>query len=319
MSGGLTDLALMAGGWGRLAGMVLLALVLMGTLGVGARMASTQLAGTRAVRARVRMLRPADAGAPPPSLLRRIGDALARTPLVGQSEVQLLKQNLYAAGMTTDGAVDRFIGFKILFSLLLILLALLWAQRIGDAAGIVGQALVVLGAALVGLRGPDFVIGRRAAARRQRIDAGLPDALDLMVVCAEAGIGIEPALERVSIELRAVHPDLAAELSITVSEMRLLTDRLQGLHNMGARVRLESVKTIASTLSQTLRYGTPLGRALRSLAGDFRLIRQTRMEEAAARLPVLITIPMIVFILPATTLVVAGPAFLQLITALSKM
>jgi tight adherence protein C len=101
--------------------------------------------------------------------------------------------------------------------------------------------------------------------------------------------------------------------------MRLLTDRLQGLHNMGERVRLESVKTIASTLAQTLRYGTPLGRALRTLASDFRLIRQTRMEEAAARLPVLITIPMITFILPATTLVVAGPAFLQLIEALGKM
>lgn len=319
MSGLLATLALKAGGWAPLAGFALLLLVAAGVLGLGLRIAAADAARSRVLRGRVRMAGAPGMSDPQPGPLRRIGDALARTPLVGHAEVQLLRQNLYAAGMTGDGAVDRFIGFKIVFAGLLVMLALLWAGQMPEDGGLVMPAIILLGAALLGLRGPDFVVGRRAAARRRRVDAGLPDALDLMVVCAEAGIGIEPALERVSVELRAVHPDLAGELGITVSEMRLLTDRLQGLHNMGERVRLESVKTIASTLSQTLRYGTPLGRALRSLAGDFRLIRQTRMEEAAARLPVLITIPMILFILPATTLVVAGPAFLQLIDALSRM
>lgn len=273
-----------------------------------------------ALRARVRQIVPASALKPAgESPLRRLGDVLARTPLVGAAEVTQLRQNLYAAGMVSPGAVDTFIGLKILLAGLLVMLVLLWLQWAPDPpSGLVGTA-VALGAALVGLRGPDFVVARRAAARRDRIDRGLPDALDLLVVCAEAGVGIELGLERVAREMKDVHPELASELAVTVSEMRLLSDRLQGLYNMGERVQLESVRSIAATLSQTLRYGTPLGRALRTLTADFRLVRQTRMEERAARLPVVITVPMIVFILPATTLVVAGPAFLQLVGALQKM
>jgi tight adherence protein C len=253
------------------------------------------------------------------SALRRLGDFLARTPLVGSTEVGNLRQTLYAAGLTGPHAVDRFIGFKLCFALLLVSAALVFLQWRDGTQSMLFSATLLLGAAVVGLRGPDFVLGRRAAARREAIDRGLADALDLLVVCAEAGIGIELGLERVAREMRQVHPELAAELAITVSEMRLLSDRLQGLHNMGERVQLESVQSIASTLSQTLRYGTPLGKALRTLTADFRLVRQTSMEERAARLPVLITVPMIVFILPATTLVVAGPAFLQLIGALSEI
>ena len=253
------------------------------------------------------------------SPLRRLGDWLARTPIVGSTEVGKLRQTLYAAGLTGPHAVDQFIGFKLCFAVLLILAALVVLQWRDGAASPLMSATMLLGAAVVGLRGPDFAMGRRAAARREAIDRGLADALDLLVVCAEAGIGIELGLERVARELKPVHPELAAELAITVSEMRLLADRLQGLHNMGERVNLESVQSIASTLSQTLRYGTPLGKALRTLTNDLRLVRQTRMEERAARLPVLITVPMIVFILPATTLVVAGPAFLQLVSALREI
>lgn len=273
-----------------------------------------------ALQARLRAQVPASALAPQrEGPLRRLGDLLARTPLIGTAEVTLLRQNLYAAGMVSPGAVDTFIGLKILLSGLLVMLVLLWLQwSPSPPSALVGTA-IVLGAALIGLRGPDFVVARRAAARRDLIDRGLPDALDLLVVCAEAGVGIELGLERVARELKDVHPELASELAVTVSEMRLLSDRLQGLYNMGERVQLESVRSIASTLSQTLRYGTPLGKALRTLTADFRLIRQTRMEERAARLPVVITVPMIVFILPATTLVVAGPAFLQLVGALQKM
>jgi tight adherence protein C len=272
------------------------------------------------LQGRIALVAPAnvakDAAASP---LRRLGDMLARTPLVGTTEVGKLKQTLYAAGLTSQGAVDRFIGFKIVLAGLLVGLALVWNQLAPAPPSPLTSAMLLLGAAVGGLRGPDFVLAQRAAQRRERIDRGLPDALDLLVVCAEAGIGIELGLERVARELGDVHPELAAELAITVSEMRLLSDRLQGLHNMGERVQLDSVRSIASTLSQTLRYGTPLAKALRTLTNDFRLIRQTRMEERAARLPVLITVPMIVFILPATTLVVAGPAFLQLIDALAEI
>jgi tight adherence protein C len=272
----------------------------------------------RLLRARLQLIAPAAVAAhAEPGPLRRLGDWLADSPLVGSREVGLLRQNLYAAGFAAAEAVDWYIGFKMVLAGLLFALAVLWVQV--AAPGALLAALALLGAAVVGLKGPDTLLAQRAGARRDAIDRGLPDALDLLVVCSEAGIGLELGLERVATELRLVHPALAGELAVTVSEMRLLPDRLQGLYNMGDRVRLESVRSIASTLSQTLKYGTPLARALRTLTADFRLARQTRMEERAARLPVLITLPMILFILPATALVVAGPAFLQLIDALGRI
>lgn len=272
----------------------------------------------RRLKARLHLIAPAArAAGSQAGPLRRVGDWLADSPLVGSREIGLLRQNLYAAGFATADAVDWYIGFKMVLAGLLLGVALLWVQV--AAPGLLLAALALLGAAVVGLKGPDALLAQRAGARRDAIDRGLPDALDLLVVCSEAGIGLELGLERVAGELRLVHPALAGELAVTVSEMRLLSDRLQGLYNMGDRVRLESVRAIASTLSQTLKYGTPLARALRTLTADFRLARQTRMEERAARLPVLITLPMILFILPATALVVAGPAFLQLIDALGKI
>jgi tight adherence protein C len=297
---------------------VLLALALPLLLGLGWLSWRDAMARQARLKARLAMLAPVgNAGPAKPGPLRRIGDWLADSPLVGSREVGLLRQNLYAAGFTRPDAVDWYIGFKMVLAGLLLCVAELWVQ-IGQPSA-TSALLALLGSAVLGLKGPDGVLNQRAAARRAAIDRGLPDALDLLVVCGEAGIGLELALERVASELKGVHPELATELGVTVSEMRLLADRLQGLTNMGDRVRLDSVRTIASTLSQTMRYGTPLGRALRTMTADFRLARQMKMEATAARLPVIITLPMIMFILPSTALVVAGPAFLQLIDALRSL
>ncbi len=294
---------------------LVIAALLLGGAGLAWRDARAK---SQRLRGRLAELGPAEATGPPrPGPLRRLGESLADTPLFGSQEVGLLRQNLYAAGFDRADAVAWYIGFKIVLAGLLLLLALLWVNMASPDASI--AALALIGAALAGLKGPDSALASRASTRREAIDRGLPDALDLMVVCAEAGIGLEQALERVASELRPVHPALAAELRITVSEMRLLPDRMQGLANMADRVRLDSVRGIATTLAQTLRYGTPLARALRTMTADFRQARQSRMEAAAARLPVLMTLPMILFILPATALVVAGPAFLQLIDALGKI
>lgn len=297
---------------------VLLALALPLLLCLGWLSWRDAMAKQARLRGRLALLAPVgNAGPASPGPLRRIGDWLADSPLVGSREVGLLRQNLYAAGFTRPDAVDWYIGFKMVLAGLLLGVAALWVQ-IGQPSA-TSALLLLLGSAVVGLKGPDGVLNQRAATRRAAIDRGLPDALDLLVVCGEAGIGLELALERVASELKGVHPELATELGVTVSEMRLLADRLQGLTNMGDRVRLDSVRTIASTLSQTMRYGTPLGRALRTMTADFRLARQMKMEETAARLPVIITLPMIMFILPSTALVVAGPAFLQLIDALRRL
>lgn len=297
---------------------VLLAMAGLLLLGLGWLNWRDAMARQARRRARLALLAPVGkAGPARPGPLRRLGDWLADTPLVGNREVGLLRQNLYAAGFTRPDAVDWHIGFKMVLAGLLIGVAVLWVQ-IGQPSA-TSALLVLLGSALVGLKGPDAVLHQRASARRAAIDRGLPDALDLLVVCAEAGISLELALERVATELKGVHPELATELAVTVSEMRLQADRLQALANMGERVRLDSVRIMASTLSQTMRYGTPLGRALRTMTADFRFARQMKMEATAARLPVIITLPMIMFILPSTALVVAGPAFLQLIDALRRL
>lgn len=253
------------------------------------------------------------------SPLRRIGAMLAATPILGSSEVGQLRRNLYAAGFVGQAALERFIGIKLALAVLMVGFALVLPGTLGFSNGLTIKLLLVVGGTLLGLRLPDIVVGSRAKTRRRLMDRGLPDALDLMVVCGEAGVGLELSLERVAAELRDVHAALAQELTVTVSEMRLLPDPLAALRNMGERMHLDSVRAIASTLSQTLKYGTPLGKALRSLTADLRLIRQTEIEERAARLPVLITVPMIAFVLPATALVVAGPAFLQLVHALGSL
>lgn len=256
-----------------------------------------------------------------PRLLRarvqQWGEAVLATPLVPDAERRRWRQTLYAAGWPQAGALTAYLGGKLALLLGLQVGALLWVLL--AAPGVLLAALVHLTLAVLAWMGPDRLLAGRATSRRQAIDRGLPDALDLLVVCGEAGIGLEQAMERVARELRPVHPALAAELAVTVSDMRLLPDRLQGLANMAERVQLESMRNIATTLAQTLRYGTPLGRALRTITADLRLVRQTALEAQAARLPVLMTLPMIAFILPATGLVVAGPAFLQLIDALGRM
>ena len=137
-----------------------------------------------------------------------------------------------------------------------------------------------------------------------------------MVICAEAGLGLEPALVRVGAELRHVHPALADELARTSHELQVIPDSRVALGNMAARTGLESLRRLGTTLIQTMQYGTPLSAALRVLATELRQEALTRFEERAARLPVLLTLPMILFILPCVFLVVGGPAAIRVMKAL---
>jgi tight adherence protein C len=166
---------------------------------------------------------------------------------------------------------------------------------------------------VIGLLGPDWTIrwlrGRHLAA----VENGLPDALDMLVICAEAGLPLEPAIARVGREIRPAHPAVSVEFLQTASEMRIVSDHRLILTQLGTRTGLAGCKRLATTLVQTLQYGTPLVDALRVLAAEMRTELLTRFEARAARLPVLLTLPMIVFILPCVFLVVGGPAIIQVI------
>ncbi len=158
---------------------------------------------------------------------------------------------------------------------------------------------------------PDYIIKRQRKMRLQRLSRSLPDGLDLLVICAEAGLSLDAALKRVAGEFITVVPELSEELLLTSVELSFLPDRRQALANLGARVELPAFHGVVATLIQTEKYGTPLAQALRALASEFREHRLLAAEEKAARLPAVLTVPMIIFILPALFIVLAGPAFIQ--------
>jgi tight adherence protein C len=147
------------------------------------------------------------------------------------------------------------------------------------------------------------------------LEAGIADALDMLVICSQAGLGLEPALERVGREISFAHPAVAQELAQTSQDMRVNADRRLALTNLGKRTGLESLRRLSGTLVQTMQYGTPLSDALRALAAEHRQETLNRFETKAGRLSVMLTLPMIAFILPCLFMVVGGPAIVQVLHA----
>jgi tight adherence protein C len=155
---------------------------------------------------------------------------------------------------------------------------------------------------------------RRTAA----VENGLADALELLVVSVEAGLALEDALDRIVVEMKRGQPILAEELAITSADLKILPSRDQALTNLAERVDVPSVRSVVSTLSQTMRYGTPLAQAMRVVAAELRNDMLLKLEERANKMPVLLTIPMIVFIMPSVFLIIGGPAFLHLMDIFFK-
>jgi len=161
---------------------------------------------------------------------------------------------------------------------------------------------------IMSYKAPDIYLKNRITKRSHAIRKGLPDALDLLVICAEAGLTVDAAFGRVARELGRAYPELGDEFSLTAIELGFLTDRRQAFDNLAQRIDLEAVRGVVTTMIQTEKYGTPLASALRVLSAEFRNERMMRAEEKAARLPAIMTIPLILFILPVLFIVILGPA-----------
>ncbi len=155
---------------------------------------------------------------------------------------------------------------------------------------------------------PDIYVSNLVGKRTKEIRKGLPDALDLLVICAEAGLTVDAAFARVARELGRAYPELGDEFALTAIELSFLTERRHAFENLAYRVNLEAMKGVVTTMVQTERYGTPLASALRVLSAEFRNERMMRAEEKAARLPAIMTVPLILFILPTLFVVIIGPA-----------
>jgi tight adherence protein C len=173
------------------------------------------------------------------------------------------------------------------------------------------RALIALGLTFASAYLPDVYIRNAQTKRQQALTKGLPDALDLLVICAEAGLSLDAALKRVADEMARATPEIADEFQMTAIELSYLPDRRQALDNLNKRTDLAAIRGVVNTLTQTEKYGTPLAQSLRVLAGEFRNERMMKAEEKAAKLPATLTVPLILFIMPSLFVVLIGPAVLS--------
>jgi tight adherence protein C len=246
------------------------------------------------------------------SLVRPEGQSL-----LGQQQREVARR-LARVGVPAQYSLGVFGGLRGLCAMGLGFAAIFVFHGFKVFAG--SRAMPLLIAAIIGVVGWFFpvLILRRLVKRRAKAAAdGLPDALELLVVCVEAGLSLEDGIDRITGELERSQPALAAELALTSADLKILPSRDQALANLAARVDVPSVRSVVSTLSQTLRYGTPLAQAMRVVAAQMRTEALINLEERANRLPAIMTVPMMLFIMPVIFLIVGGPAVLRLLDMLA--
>jgi tight adherence protein C len=227
-----------------------------------------------------------------------------------QAEVSVTQQRLIRAGFRKDAAVNYFYAAKVLVPLLFLLLALVsgFGSFVIDA--------VALG---LGFLAPDFWLGRRISKRQADIRRGLPDVLDLLVICIEAGLSLDQATARTAEELQKAHPALSDELNIVVLEQRAGRPRADAWKHFAERTDVDSVRNLVSVLAQSEQFGTSIAKTLRVHADTLRTQRRQRVEEQAAKTTVKLVFPLVLFIFPSLFLVALGPAAIIVLEGLKKL
>ena len=249
----------------------------------------------------------------------KMKDTLSRLRVLQQSQLEMIQQKLAQAGIR-----KKELAFGVLFARMVLPIVLggfaalmIYGVNFFPTWG--GMKKLMAFAAMVGIgyKGPEVYLGNIISKRTDALRKGLPDALDLLVICAEAGLTVDAAFNRVARELGRAYPELGDEFALTAIELSFLSERRQAFENLAYRVNLEAVKGVTTTMVQTERYGTPLASALRVLSAEFRNDRMMRAEEKAARLPAIMTVPLILFILPVLFIVILGPAACSIADAFS--
>jgi len=261
----------------------------------------------------VRRRRRLDRAARLQAILEQVGTRVVGTRR-DRPEVRLF---LLHAGYSHHSAVPVYLGARLLLALSLAG-ALLLTIPVASAR----PALAIFGAIWGGLLGwiiPVFIVGRRVKARQLEIVKALPDALDLLVVCVEAGLGLNQALVRVADEIGMVSKVLGDQLTLTNLEIRAGTARDDALRNLAERTGVEDIQSFVGMLIQTDRFGTSIAQALRTHSEVLRTKRRQRAEEAAAKTAIKMLFPLVFFIFPAMFVVILGPAVIQILEALKKV
>lgn len=228
-----------------------------------------------------------------------------------------LKRRLVQAGFRHPQAMAIFLAIKLVATFvlpMLVILPMLVLGLFGDKPAVGVLLLSVTG--LIGFFGPDIFLHHRSEQRQIIIGESFPDALDMLVVCVEAGLGLDAAINRVSGELVHAHPMMADELKLVTLELRAGKARDEALRGLSERTALDDIKALTSILIQSEQFGTSIAASLREHADDMRLVRIQRAREKAAKLPVKLIFPIMVFIFPALFLVILGPAFIRIFKGL---
>jgi tight adherence protein C len=243
----------------------------------------------------------------------RFGELLMATPVIKLAGRQRLTAAMHEAGIRGDDHLAGFLALKIIAALVF---AGIWWWASSGLAMLAGSPILlwstVAVALFVGSYAPELVLTRMTTRRKRRLEHGFPDALDLLVICTEAGLGLPQAVEEIARALEKPDPEIAAEFAMTAAEFQILPDRAIALDHLVQRTGVAALRNLSATLNQSLRFGTSLADSLRVLSSDMRAERMARVEEGAARLPVLLSIPLMLFLMPALLIVIMSPVALRI-------
>ena len=246
-------------------------------------------------------------------LLAKVGNLVPASPV----DLSNAQKRLYSAGYRSAAALKVFYGVKAVATLLLPLLA--WVAL--ASAGVGGEnlfGLIALAGGL-GFLGPSEFVNHMVKRRKHRIGRALPNALDLMVVCVESGLGLDQAILQVSRELKNSYPEISSEFAITNLEMRHGKQRAEALRNLGERTGVDDMKKLMSTLIQADRFGTSIGQSLRTHSEFMRTTARQRAEEKAAKMGIKLVFPIFFCILPSLFVVTVGPVIVKIMFELLPM
>lgn len=250
----------------------------------------------------------------------RMRQMLSSLKVLQEDQIKVAQQKLAQAGIRRKDLAVAVIFSRLVGPIVLGGGVALWLYGMGGLADwtTLKRFGVFAAATIGGYKAADIYLNNLIQKRTDAIRKGLPDALDLLVICAEAGLTVDSAFNRVAKELGRGFPELGDEFALTAIELGFLTERRMAFENLAYRVNLDSVKGVVTTMIQTEKYGTPLASALRVLSAEFRNERMMRAEEKAARLPAIMTVPLILFILPTLFIVILGPAACSIGDAFAK-
>ncbi|HYK38272.1 type II secretion system F family protein [Alloacidobacterium sp.] len=244
-----------------------------------------------------------------------ISDAMGHLERIlpkSQTEISVVQQRLVRAGYRSESAPKFLFGAKVLTPLILCLLAMV------SGLGNFNPFIVYAFALGVGYLGPDFWLGRKIKKRQDRIRRGLPDVLDLLVICIEAGLSMDHATARTAKELESAQPDIADELGVTVLEQRAGVSRGEAWKHFAERTAVESVRALVNILIQSEKFGTSVAKTLRTHSETLRTQRRQKVEELAAKTTVKLVFPLVFFIFPSLFLVTLGPAAIVMAESFHK-